>query len=61
MKIPNKRELRQIAPNQLSESDFQYFMKLYKDYTKEPFLVNHTTFSSDIVLRFRKTFYKNDC
>ena len=45
MKIPNKRELQQIASNHLSDIDFKDFMKLYKDYTKEPysFLVNDTT------------------
>ena len=42
MKIPNKRELQQIASNHSSDIDFKDFMKLYKDYTKEPysFLVN---------------------
>ena len=45
MKIPNKRELQQIASNHSSDIDFKDFMKLYKDYTKEPysFLVNDTT------------------
>ena len=42
MKIPNKRELQQIASNHSSDIDFKDFTKLYKDYTKEPysFLVN---------------------
>ena len=42
MKIPNKRELQQIALNHLSDIDFKGFMKIYKKYTKEPysFLVN---------------------
>ena len=55
MKIPNERELQQIASN-LSDNDFKDFMKLYKDYTKEPysFLVNDWTLSSDYQLRFRK-------
>ena len=58
MKIPNKRELQQIASNHSSDIDFKDFMKLYKDYTKEPysFLVNDTTLSSDNPLRFRKNF-----
>ena len=49
MKIPNKRELQQIASNHLSDIGFKDFMKLYKDYNKEPyqFLVNDTTFASD--------------
>ena len=56
MKIPDKRELQQIACNHLSDMDFKYFMKLYKDYTKKPysFLVNDTTLASDNLLRFRK-------
>ena len=56
MKIPNKRELQQIASNHSSDIDFKDFKKLYKDYTKEPysFLVNNITLSSDNPLRFRK-------
>ena len=56
MKTPNKRELQQIASNYLSDIEFRDFIKLYKDYTKEPysFLVNDTTLSSDNSLRFRK-------
>ena len=42
IKIYRKRELQQIESNHLSDIDFKDFMKLYKDYTKEPysFLVN---------------------
>ena len=56
IKIPNKRELQQIASNLLPDSDFKDFMKLYKDYTKESylFLVNDTTLSSDNPSQFRK-------
>ena len=56
MKIPNKRELQQIKSNHSPDTDFKDFMKLYKDYTKEPcsFLVNDTTLSSDNSLRIRK-------
>ena len=56
MKIPNKRELQQIASNHSSDIDFKDFMKLYTEYTKEPysFLVNDTTLSSDNPLRFRQ-------
>ena len=32
MKIPNKRELKQIGSNHLSVIEFKDFMKLYKDY-----------------------------
>ena len=56
MKIPNKRELQQIALNHSSDIDFKDFMKIYKKYTKEPdsFLVNDTTLPPDDPLRFRK-------
>ena len=56
MKIPNKRELQQIALNHSSDIDFKDFMKIYKKYTKELyfFLVNDTTLPSDDPLRVRK-------
>ena len=56
MKIPNKRELQQIALNHLSDIDFKDFMKIYKKCNAEPysFLVNDTILSSDNPLRFRK-------
>ena len=56
MKIPNKRELQQIALNHSPDIDFKHFMKIYKKCTKEPysFLVNDTTLPSDDPLRFRK-------
>ena len=55
-KLPNKRELQQIASNHSSDIAFKDFMKLCKDYTKEPhsFLVNDITLPSDIPVRFRK-------
>ena len=56
MKIPNKRELQQIALNRSSDIDFKDFMNIYKKCTAEPysFLVNDTTLASDDPLRFRK-------
>ena len=55
-KIPNKREIQQIASNHSSYINFKDFIKLYKDYSKEQylFLVNDTTLSLDNLLRFRK-------
>ena len=52
----NKRELQQIASNNLCHIDFKDFTKLYKNYTKQPysFLVNDTNLSSDNPLMFRK-------
>ena len=57
MRIPNKRELRQIATNHSSDVDFKDFMKIYKKCTAEPysFLVNDTTLPSVNPLRFRKS------
>ena len=37
MKIPNKRELQQIAFNHSSDIDFQDFMNLYKKCTERPY------------------------
>ena len=37
MKIPNKRELKQIALNHLSHIDFKDFIKIYKKFAAEPF------------------------
>ena len=47
MKISNKRELQQIASNHSSDVCFKDFMKVYADYTKEPysFLVKDATLS----------------
>ena len=55
MKIPNKRELQQIALNHSSDIDFKDFIKIYKKFTKEPysFLVNDTTLQSCDSLMFK--------
>ena len=60
MKIPNKRELQQIALNHSSVIDFKDFIKIYKKCTAEPysFLVNDTTLPSDNPLRYRKNLLK---
>ena len=49
LKTSNKREAQQIVSTYLPETDFKDFMKLYKNYTKTPylFLVNDATLSSD--------------
>ena len=56
MKIPNKRELQQIALNHSSDIDFKGFIKIYKKCTAEPysFLVIDRDLPSDNPLRFRK-------
>ena len=64
MKIPNKREFQQIASNHSSDIDFKYFIKSYKDYTREPysFLVNATTLLSDnsLVKTLGRNYYENE-
>ena len=61
MKIFSKRGLQQIPSNYLSEIDFKDFIKLYKDYTKEPcsYLVSDRTLSSDNHQDLGRTYYKN--
>ena len=60
MKIPNKKELQQIALYYSSDIDFKNFIKICKKYTGEPysFLDIDTTLSSDNPLRFRKNLLK---
>ena len=59
-RIPNKRELQQIALNHSSDIDFKDFIKIYKKCTAEQYssLVNDTTLPSDDPLRFRKNLLK---
>ena len=56
MKIPIERELQQIASSHLPDIYLKDFMKLYKNYAKEPypFSVNDATLSSDNPLRLKK-------
>ena len=62
IKIPNKKELNQIASNHSSGINFKNFMKFYRDYSKESYslLVNNATLSSDNPLRFRKNLLQNE-
>ena len=59
-KIPNKRELQQIAINHSSDISAKDFTNIYRKCTAEPysFLVNDTTLASDNSLRFRKNLFK---
>ena len=60
MKIPNKRELQQIAFNNSSDINFKDFMNLYKKCTEKPysFLVVHATCISNNPSCFRKDLLK---
>ena len=39
MKIHNKRELQQIAINHSADINCKYFLKIYRNCTKEPYLL----------------------
>ena len=58
-KIPNKKELQQIAINHSSDINTKDFVNIYRKCTDEPysFLVNDTTLASNNPLRFRKNLF----
>ena len=65
MKINNRKELQNIAINHSADIDYQDFMKIYRECTKEPFnlLTIDTTLPASNPLRFTKKLfnsYKND-
>ena len=65
LKINNKRELKNIAINHSADIDYQDFIKIYGECTKElyNFLTKDTTLPASDPLRFRKNLfdsYKND-
>ena len=59
IKIPNERELREIAINHSSDISAKDFINIYRKCTVEPysFFVNETTLASDNPLRFRKNLF----
>ena len=59
-KIPNKRELQEIARNHSSDIKTEDFTNIYRECTAEPFsvLAIDTTLASDSTLRFRKIPFK---
>ena len=56
MKINNRKELQNIATNHFADIDYQDFMKIYRECTREPysFLTIDTTLPSSNPLNFRK-------
>ena len=65
MKSNNQRELRNIAINYSAGIDYQDFMKIYRECTRESysFLTIDTTLPASDPLRFRKNLfdsYEND-
>ena len=61
MKINNKRELQNTAINHFPDIDYQDFMKIYRECTKEPynFLTIDTTLPASNLLRFRKNLFES--
>ena len=59
MKINNRKELQNIAINHSADIDYKDFMKIYREYTKEPFnfLTTDTTLPASEPLRFRKNLF----
>ena len=66
MKIQSKKELQNIAQENSGDIKFKDFLKIYKDFTSEPYscMIIETTVPSIHPMRFRKDFcyniYKND-
>ena len=60
-KIPNKKELQQIAINHSSDINTKDFANIYRKCTTEPysFLANDTTLASNNPLRFRKNIFEH--
>ena len=56
MKINNRKELQNIAINHSADSDYNDFVRIYRECTKEPysFLTTDTTLPGSNPLRFRK-------
>ena len=59
MKINNKSELQNIAINHSVDINYQDFIKINRECTKEPYnvLTINTTLSSNNPLRFRKNLF----
>ena len=66
MKIYSKRELQNIAQDNLGDIDYKDFLKIYRNCTKEPysFMTVDTAVPTSDPMRFRKKIsespYKND-
>ena len=62
-KIPNKRELQQIAVNHSSDINTKDFANIYRKCTAElySYFVSDTTLASNDPLRFRKNLFNVEC
>ena len=61
MKINSKRELQNIAINHSADIDYQDFMKIYRECTRQPynFLTIDSTLLANNPLRFRKNLFES--
>ena len=61
MEINNKRELQNIAINDCADIDYQDFIKIYRECTREPynFLARDTMLPVSNHLRFRKNLFQS--
>ena len=61
MKINNKRELENTAINHSAANDYQDFIKIYRECTKEPYniLAIDTTLPASDPLRFKKKLFES--
>ena len=61
MEINNKRELQNIAINDCADIDYQDFIKIYRECTREPynFLARDTMLPASNHLRFRKNLFQS--
>ena len=59
MKINNKRKLQNIAINHSADIDYDDFMKIYREFKKEPYnvLTIDTTLPLSNLLRFRNNLF----
>ena len=60
MKINNRKELQNIAINHSADIDYQVFIKIYRERTKEIYIfltIDTTTLSSSNPLRLRKNLF----
>ena len=59
MRIDNKRELQNIAINHSADFDYQGFIKICRECTKEPynFLTINAKLPASYPLRFRKSLF----
>ena len=59
MKINSRKELQNTAVNHSADIDYKDFIKIYREYTKEPFnfLITDTTLPASNPLRFGKKLF----